>query len=249
MAVLAAAIGDDLADEYWAYVEANPTADQLHVLEGAAFVVGPRWSGRRSRRSASHTVLDGARETVDLEAGQSLELSLDAAQLGVLQGRAASPARSAWPRAGSQPIRAARPGARSRRHDQADGLAGHDRRSSRPGHGHADGHVRPTGRERLSPGHRPRAERPDAGRSVGRLGRARTRMACPFEGVVLPVRHVRAACLLLCRTHEARSRTATLRYYARVVTPGTYAWEPAIAASRSQDGMAAQTRAGTLTIR
>ena len=41
----------------------------------------------------------------------------------------------------------------------------------------------------------------------------------------------------------------TLRYYARVVTPGTYRWEPAIALSRSQAGMAAQSKAGSVAIR
>lgn len=39
-----------------------------------------------------------------------------------------------------------------------------------------------------------------------------------------------------------------LRYYARVVTPGTYAWEPAIAESRSQEGRAAHTAAGEIVI-
>ena len=40
-----------------------------------------------------------------------------------------------------------------------------------------------------------------------------------------------------------------LRYYARVVTPGTYAWEPAVAESRSQDGRASLTPARKIVIR
>jgi hypothetical protein len=44
-------------------------------------------------------------------------------------------------------------------------------------------------------------------------------------------------------------RTFTLRYVARVVTPGTYAWEPAIAQDGSGDGPAAVTPTGTLTIK
>ena len=46
-----------------------------------------------------------------------------------------------------------------------------------------------------------------------------------------------------------RDRSARLRYLARVVTPGTYAWEPAIVESRSQEGQAAFTTTGQLVIR
>jgi uncharacterized protein YfaS (alpha-2-macroglobulin family) len=52
-----------------------------------------------------------------------------------------------------------------------------------------------------------------------------------------------------CAEPTKQQRTVRLRYYARVVDPGRYAWEPAIAASRSQAGVAAQTAARTLTIR
>jgi hypothetical protein len=51
-----------------------------------------------------------------------------------------------------------------------------------------------------------------------------------------------------CVGPQTDRRTFTLRYVARVVTPGTYAWEPAIMQSGSGRGPAAVTSAGTLTI-
>ena len=54
--------------------------------------------------------------------------------------------------------------------------------------------------------------------------------------------------VFFCAEPQPRMPTILLRYFARVVTPGTYAWEPAIAPSRSQAGQAALTASGTLTI-
>ena len=52
-----------------------------------------------------------------------------------------------------------------------------------------------------------------------------------------------------CAEPTTQHRTIQLRYYARVVNPGRFAWEPAIVASQSQAGVGAQTPARTLTIR
>jgi uncharacterized protein YfaS (alpha-2-macroglobulin family) len=52
-----------------------------------------------------------------------------------------------------------------------------------------------------------------------------------------------------CAEPTPTQRILFLRYYARVVTPGTYAWEPAIAESQSQEGRAALTAPSTITIR
>ena len=45
--------------------------------------------------------------------------------------------------------------------------------------------------------------------------------------------------VVFCAEPTPRSRTTTLRYLARVISIGTYRWEPAIAASRTQAGDAA----------
>ena len=55
--------------------------------------------------------------------------------------------------------------------------------------------------------------------------------------------------VFFCADPGGPSPSRILRYYARVVTPGTYIWEPAIAESRSQDGHASLTAASEVVIR
>jgi hypothetical protein len=52
-----------------------------------------------------------------------------------------------------------------------------------------------------------------------------------------------------CVTPSARDRTVTLRYYARVISIGTYRWEPALVESRSAADRAAVVPASTVRIR
>jgi len=49
--------------------------------------------------------------------------------------------------------------------------------------------------------------------------------------------------------HDDTTREVTLRYVARVVTPGTYAWEPAVVQSPLETGVGAVIPATTVTIR
>ena len=53
-----------------------------------------------------------------------------------------------------------------------------------------------------------------------------------------------------CADRGAR-KTATvhLRYFARVVTTGSYAWEPTVVTSRTRTGRAALTKGSVVTIR
>ncbi len=52
-----------------------------------------------------------------------------------------------------------------------------------------------------------------------------------------------------CAEKTPKTGVIHLRYYARVVTAGTYAWEPTIVESRSATGRAALTKASVVTIR
>ena len=52
-----------------------------------------------------------------------------------------------------------------------------------------------------------------------------------------------------CAEPTKRLRTVHLRYFARVVTPGSYRWEPTIVASRSSANSIARTSSATVTIR
>ena len=55
--------------------------------------------------------------------------------------------------------------------------------------------------------------------------------------------------VMFCAEPTAKTRTVRLRYYARVITPGTYIWEPAIVESRTDPDRAALTPMGKVTIR
>ena len=52
-----------------------------------------------------------------------------------------------------------------------------------------------------------------------------------------------------CAENQSKDHVADLRYVARVITPGTYAWEPAVVESRTSANHGALTGSGTVTIR
>ena len=52
-----------------------------------------------------------------------------------------------------------------------------------------------------------------------------------------------------CAERGKGATVVRLRYFARVVTAGTYTWEPAIVESRTATGRAALTKATVITIR
>ena len=52
-----------------------------------------------------------------------------------------------------------------------------------------------------------------------------------------------------CADKETNHGVVHLRYFARVVTAGTYAWEPAVVELRTKTGRAALTKATVVTIR
>ncbi|HEX2754166.1 MAG TPA: hypothetical protein VHM48_01810, partial [Candidatus Limnocylindrales bacterium] len=55
--------------------------------------------------------------------------------------------------------------------------------------------------------------------------------------------------VFFCVGPDAARRAFTLRYVARVVTPGTYVWEPAVAQSGSAEDIANLAPATSITIR
>ncbi len=83
MAVLTAALGEELAPAYWAYVEANPAADQLQVLPAVAFVTETLERLPVQPASFAYSV-DGVRREVSLEPATSFEFRLTASQMATL---------------------------------------------------------------------------------------------------------------------------------------------------------------------
>ena len=55
--------------------------------------------------------------------------------------------------------------------------------------------------------------------------------------------------VFFCAEPTRKDRTVDLRYYARVVTPGRYVWEPALAQTTGVSQRATLTASGTITIR
>jgi hypothetical protein len=84
LAMVAAGVGDPVAPSLFAYVEQYPARDELHVLEEVGYVrrALPRAPG--SAASFAWT-LDGTRRVVDLEPGESRMIVLTAAQRAAIR--------------------------------------------------------------------------------------------------------------------------------------------------------------------
>ncbi len=103
------------------------------------------------------------------------------------------------------------------------------------------------GTARLPPRHRARAVGPGRGRRASRASRTDDSEEPP-AGFTFPFDQT-AQRVSFCADNETKDHVADLRYVARVVTPGTYTWEPAVVESRTSTNHAALTGSDTVTIR
>ncbi len=244
MALLTAAIGDGHAPALWTYVEANPSTDVPYDLLAVAYV--ERLIDRLPVEPASFAyVIDGKRTVVELGMGESFQLTLTTAQranllLETIEG--AIGITTTW----AEPVTA------SSFERDADITI---RRSRTPAAmvGTADlvrvdltvrfGPKAPTGchqvTEQVPSGLiplNPMTPLPDDEASVGD-----PRFATPYA--------VDGQRVSFCAEPTKKLRTVRLRYYARVITPGTYLWEPAVVESRTSADRAALTARATVRIR
>jgi hypothetical protein len=245
LAVLTAATGDQRAPRFWAYVEANPAADRLEALTAVAFVGDTLDHIAVQPASFAYTV-DGTRRVVDLKPGRTFELGLTAAQLTSLKidrltgslGVASSwrePVRPAAFEADPDVAltRSVRPAATIGTSDLVRVELKLEFGSQAAAGCHQVTELVPSG---LAP-----------------VGSLETWIdpdseVVPEAGLVMPYDQTGSQ-VSFCADPTPTQRVLVLRYYARVITPGTYAWEPAVAQSRSQEGRAALTPATTVTIR
>jgi hypothetical protein len=245
-AVLAAAVGDPLAPRFWAYVEANPAADRIEVLPAIGFIT--HTLDRLPVKAANFAwTVDGTRHVVDLGAGESLRLQLTPTELASLKIERLS---------GSVGVttewrEAVQPGAFSadpdltitRSIEPASPIKASDFVV-------VDLHVTFTGQ--AAAGCRQVTDLVPSGLSpVG----AESRWFNPGDGepvaedgIVLPYDQSGSR-VFFCVEPTSTRRSFTLRYVARVVTPGTYAWEPAVAQSATDEDIANLPPASTITIR
>ena len=248
MAVLTAAVGDSRAPLFWAYVEANPAVDQLQVLPAVAYVM--HILDRLPVQPASFAyTLDGTRTVVALLASSSFELTLTAARLASLKIERITGSigvTTTW----REPIR---PTALQPDPDVTIS------RTVKPSATIASADLITVdltvtfGPQAATGCHQVTELVPSGLTPVGLLAAwidpgTENAGSVPADGVVSPYDQSGAR-VFFCAEPTAKLRTVPLRYYARVVTPGTYAWEPAIAESRSQEGHAALTSAGEIVIR
>ena len=247
MAVLTAALGDSRAPLFWAYVEANPAADQLQVLPAVAYVTNVLDRLPVQPASFAYTV-GGTSTEVALERGRSFEFSLTASQLGSLTIDRISGSlgvTTSW----REPIRST-----ALQPDPDITIS----RSVSPAAtviGSADLVTVDLsvmfGPQAAAGCHQVTDLVPSGLTPVGSLAAwvdPDSGEPAPDVGVILPYDQSGAR-VFFCAEPDSRHPILLLRYFARVVTPGTYAWEPAIAESRSQEGQASLTAAGEIVIR
>jgi hypothetical protein len=244
MAILGAAIGDPLAPRLWAYVEENPSAEAPFELHAVVYIA--RLLERVPVQPASFAyTIDGSRTVIDLETGESFQLTLTATQragLTLEQLTGEIGVASAW----REPVAptAFKPDPdivirRSRTPSGAIGTGSLVRidltvtfRPHAPAGCHQVSELVPSG---LVP----------VGR--GASWYVDEEEPQPQSGVVSPYAQVGQR-VWFCAEPTAQERVVHLRYYARVITPGTYVWEPTMVESRTAPDRAALTRAARVTI-
>ena len=243
MAVLAASVGDDRATSFWAYVSANPPTEVVLDLQAVAYVAATLdWLEPAPARFAWS--LGQERTTVDLAPGATVAFSLTPSQLAVftielVDGRIG--VSTSW-------RGAADPGA-----TEPDPDVSVDRSMTPAGRLSSGDLVIVRLRVTFS-AHAPRTchevtdHVPSGLVPIGNLaawaepdsGGAQSRFILPYAQAGQVVRW--------CAEPTAKTRVVELRYYARVITPGLYAWEPSVVDSETAAGRATVTHGGTIQI-
>jgi alpha-2-macroglobulin len=244
LAMLMAAIGDPAASRYRAYVQANPSLEATYALHEVGYVA--RRLAHRAPKPASFAYVAGGKRTViDLEAGESFHLTLTRAQAATfsvepLEG--AIGVTTGW----TEPVKASV--------FEKDPDVKIERTVKPSGTVDAGDLVvidlRVTFGPKAAKGcHRVTELVPSGLVPVSVLrgivdtdtGEFRTDITYPEEQAGQRV--------VFCAGFDPTKPTVRLRYVARVITVGTYAWEPTIVESRSAADRAAIVPADEITIR
>ena len=245
MAMLAAADGDALAGRLWSYVEADPGTETTYSLHAVGFVT--RLLERAAPRPATfgYTV-DGKRQVVEVPAGEAFQISLNHKQFESLKVEPVTGeigVATSW----HEPVTPA-----AIRKDPDIEIS---RRISPTGTIGSGALVTVDLTVALGP------KAPKGCHLVTDLVPSGLVAVGTLEGWINPDEDEVAAKDAVypfaqfgqhaefCAEKGAKSGPIHLRYFARVVTGGTYTWEPAMAESRTKTGRAAITKATGITIR
>ncbi|MEP6638339.1 MAG: Ig-like domain-containing protein [Chloroflexota bacterium] len=248
MAMLAAANGDPLAGRLWSSVEADPGTEAPYGLQAVGFV--SRLLERDAPRTATFAyTVAGTRQSVELKAGEAFHISLSHEQFGSFTIESVSGqigVTTSWQEAVKPSAFAEDPDLTISRQITPGGTIGTAALvvvdltvhlgPKAPLGCHLVTDLVPSG---LVP--------------VGNLEgwvdpnneNAPRNATYPFAETGQRV----SFCAERGSERGGTQSVAHLRYFARVVTAGTYAWEPAVAESRSEAGRAAITEASVVTIR
>lgn len=245
MAVLAAATGDPLAPALWAYVAANPSTDVPYELLGVAYV--DRLIDRLPVEPGTFAyTIDGKRTVIELDTGETFQLTLTAAQRASLRLEAIEGSiglATTW----REPVAASTLGRdpdvtirRARTPAALVGAADLVRIDltvrfgpKAPGVCHQVTEPVPSGLIPIGP--------MTGSPYLDDEGDIPPDVTSPFTVVGQRV--------MFCAEPTKKQRTVRLRYYARVITPGTYVWEPAVVESRTAPDRAALTPKAAVRIR
>jgi hypothetical protein len=238
LALVAAGLGDPIATSLQAYVDANPASDQLYALERIGVI--ERTLARTPAAAASFAwTVDGRRSVVDLAPGQALTVALTAAQRSTLRlepltgqvGLAAT-----W----SEPV--------DTTWLTADPALGLTRTVTPAGTIGSDTMVlvelTPTFKANAIQGAYEVLDLVPSGLAAV----ARTDGWVGEDGTIGPYRIVGQEVDFSVWYDPRTNQPATLRYLARIVTPGDYAWEPATLRLAAAPEDAAYTGPSRVTI-
>jgi hypothetical protein len=246
MAVLAADVGDPLAPAYWAYVAANPSTEDLQSLDAIGYIAGTLDHLAVDKAKVAYTV-DGVREVADLGPGESLELTLTAAQLSsiVLERLSGEVGvATSW----REPVAAS-----AFQPDPDVKIT----RTITPGNTIASGDLVAVdlevtlGAKAATGCYQVIDNAPSGLVPVGQLSAwidPETGEAPAFTGTISPYDQTGQR-VSFCAERDPKHPLLHLRYYARVASPGTFLWEPAVVQSRTNADQASTTRALEVTIR
>ena len=243
MAILAARIGDDRASLFWAYVASNPDRERLDSVAGIAYAAASLERLASEPARFAWTV-DGQRHVVDLKTQRGFQLALTPAQLSTLTIDRVSGSisvlaswREAADRSAFDPdpdvtiTRVVRPSIVDASDlVRVDLTVTFGPRATSGCHDVTD--LLPSG---LTP------VGPSAAWVDPDSSEPRSPYVSPYEQSTSSVR--------FCAEPTASGRTVDLRYFARAVTTGMYAWEPAVVESTTEAGHGSLTPPSTLTIR
>jgi alpha-2-macroglobulin len=244
MAMLMAAIGDEVAPRYRAYVDANPNPEATYALHAAGYV--ERMLEHLSPQPASFAYeIGGKRRVVELKSGESFHLTVTRSQLATFSIERIDGAvgvTTSW----REPVKA------TSFEDDPDVKI--ERTVSPSGTVNGSDLVVVDLRVSFGPNaakgcHRVTELVPSGLVPVGILrALVDPETGEPVTGITYPDEQAGQR-VVFCAEFDPARPIVQLRYVARVITVGTYEWEPTIVESRSGPDRAAIVPAREITIR